>query len=453
MRREAVVEVGGVGVRFIEEEGRVLVSTSDVLQMVGFKNPSATWGEVQGRIEEAWDEARRVRFETKLPGKRQKLTVLPPSNMADVLLDFKRTTTGYDAAARKEALDRGIDWLMKVQPFEAQKAQTPPPPSVTPTPKPEERKATPPPPKVEVPTGGDLILHLEGGDYRVTPDGQRMAVYDLIKGALGVENPRVTWADLCARYPEVVGFSYDFQFPGQGQRPTPTVDREGFARIMLLLPGQSAARFREKVAPLILRYMDGEEINARVAAAPTPKQLPQTPSEAALAISQQAADILDKARAAGVPEERLRALSARLVAVNVEIAVRSAEEAAHAATLEECCRIRKDIGDDCGISSQRVSQIARELGLMRGPWQDVPGLSRWEWYAVPNSGPGHREPMPRFSPKAERAISEHCEKEGIGKWSPVKAASAGDRPSRVARVGAGDKGEVFTRLDDDDPAE
>jgi hypothetical protein len=98
----------------------------------------------------------------------------------------------------------------------------------------------------------------EGKAVRTTPDKQRVSVYDSIQAATGVKNPREVWERLKVQYPEVVGFTYSYKFPGRGQLPTPVTDKIGFARILALLPGEEAARFRQFQAPIVVRYLEGD---------------------------------------------------------------------------------------------------------------------------------------------------------------------------------------------------
>lgn len=114
----------------------------------------------------------------------------------------------------------------------------------------------------------DLTLfEIGGGQVRVTPEG-RASVFDLIRVACEDSNPRTTWTRLSADYPEVVAASYNLTFPGAGQRPTPTVDAEGWIRLSMLLPGHKAAAWRAQYADLVTRYLRGdrslaEEIHLR----------------------------------------------------------------------------------------------------------------------------------------------------------------------------------------------
>ena len=53
---------------------------------------------------------------------------------------------------------------------------------------------------------------------------------------------------LCSSYPEVDGIFVHLRFPGRGQRDTHVVDVRGIVEIVVLLPGQHAARVRRQAA-------------------------------------------------------------------------------------------------------------------------------------------------------------------------------------------------------------
>lgn len=101
------------------------------------------------------------------------------------------------------------------------------------------------------------LIELPEGKIRVAPSG-KVSVFDVIAAVTGDTNPRRAWADLAKRHPEVVPKTYNFRFPGKGQRVTPVTDRQGFAYICLLLAGQRAAEYRKHAAQLIERYLDGD---------------------------------------------------------------------------------------------------------------------------------------------------------------------------------------------------
>lgn len=95
---------------------------------------------------------------------------------------------------------------------------------------------------------------------RVTSETpRRVSVFDLIEVITGVENPSRTFHDITARYPEVLQFTSDFMFPGQGQRMTPVTDARGVVRIVNKLHGPRAILFRETTADILVRYLGGDE--------------------------------------------------------------------------------------------------------------------------------------------------------------------------------------------------
>jgi hypothetical protein len=102
-----------------------------------------------------------------------------------------------------------------------------------------------------------MIPALDNAKIRRTPYG-RCSVYDLIAVVGAKKNPRQVWNDLQKAYPEVVQKTDNFQFPGQGQRETPVIDREGWAYILGLLPGVMGHKYRESAAKLVLRYLDAD---------------------------------------------------------------------------------------------------------------------------------------------------------------------------------------------------
>jgi hypothetical protein len=59
-------------------------------------------------------------------------------------------------------------------------------------------------------------------------------------------------------YPDVGSMISNFKFNGQGQRETPIANATGIVTICMLLPGQSAARFRKAAADVLVRYLGGD---------------------------------------------------------------------------------------------------------------------------------------------------------------------------------------------------
>ena len=117
---------------------------------------------------------------------------------------------------------------------------------------------------------GITIPELDGAKIRVNDDGY-FSVYDAIK-VCGHPNPRQVWQGngrkkkdgtlsaygLIHKYPEVVQKTYNFQFPGRGQRKTPVVDIEGWLNILPLLPGAMGKKYRAEAAKLVLRYLNAD---------------------------------------------------------------------------------------------------------------------------------------------------------------------------------------------------
>jgi hypothetical protein len=73
-------------------------------------------------------------------------------------------------------------------------------------------------------------------------------------------NPSETLATVRSRAGVDMNWTEEsYQFPGQGQRPTPVTDAKGLVIIMNLLPGNKAARFRAACASIIVRFLGGDE--------------------------------------------------------------------------------------------------------------------------------------------------------------------------------------------------
>lgn len=122
----------------------------------------------------------------------------------------------------------------------------------------------------------------------------RIAAFDLIRTITGAANPRRVFRDIGERHQQFRldegctesvqpstelestsssgsdGDDEDFafraakrvvmhQFPGTGQRPTPTVDLRGAVELIFLLPGNRASEFRSNAARLLIRHLAGDE--------------------------------------------------------------------------------------------------------------------------------------------------------------------------------------------------
>ena len=88
----------------------------------------------------------------------------------------------------------------------------------------------------------------------------RVSVYDVLSAITGLStnNCSNVWKRLQDDYPEVATNCSNFQFPGQGQRPTPVCDARGITEIIMMLPGTAAAQFRKKSADVVVRYLGGD---------------------------------------------------------------------------------------------------------------------------------------------------------------------------------------------------
>ena len=102
----------------------------------------------------------------------------------------------------------------------------------------------------------------------MTPDG-RLSVIDVViiacfTGDDGVptksarKNASEYFKRLCLDNQEVSTKVDTFKFLGPGQRDTPVAGRNGVIHILQLLRGQKAAKFRERLAGLLERYLDAD---------------------------------------------------------------------------------------------------------------------------------------------------------------------------------------------------
>lgn len=104
--------------------------------------------------------------------------------------------------------------------------------------------------------GSDSVDGLNG-NVRVTPDGRLASVFDVIAVFCDTRHPHKAWSNLRAAHPEVSNSVQNIQFPGRGQKPTPTMDRTGICMLVMVLPGRRAAHMRRRFADIVVAYMDG----------------------------------------------------------------------------------------------------------------------------------------------------------------------------------------------------
>eukprot|EP00960_Hanusia_phi_P002940 87231-Hanusia_phi.AAC.1 len=97
---------------------------------------------------------------------------------------------------------------------------------------------------------------------RVTKDvPMKFSVIDMICHATQKNNndSAQEFRRLKANNPEIRTICSDFKFPGQGQRETPVADAEGMLEIIMLLPGQLAAKHRRRIAKVFIRFLAGDQ--------------------------------------------------------------------------------------------------------------------------------------------------------------------------------------------------
>lgn len=100
----------------------------------------------------------------------------------------------------------------------------------------------------------DAIVRVKQG----TPP--MVSVIDIIKVMTGKNNNHSAevFRRISINFPDVTDLCVNFQFPGQGQRPTPVADLDTILMILQHLPGPSAQQYREKTAEVLRRYLTGD---------------------------------------------------------------------------------------------------------------------------------------------------------------------------------------------------
>ena len=97
------------------------------------------------------------------------------------------------------------------------------------------------------------------GKIRKTQDDPpKVSVLDVISAVTGIANPRNVLKSLQDAHPEVVCVLDNFQFSGQGQRPTFVANAREIVEIVMLLPGKAAAQFRMASASVLVRFLGGD---------------------------------------------------------------------------------------------------------------------------------------------------------------------------------------------------
>jgi len=95
---------------------------------------------------------------------------------------------------------------------------------------------------------------------KVVLEGEQVAsVYDAVVALAGcaAKNAVVVFKRLAERYPEVTTTCSNFKFAGQGQRETPVANAKTLVQIILLLPGEVAAKVRTQASRVFVDFLGG----------------------------------------------------------------------------------------------------------------------------------------------------------------------------------------------------
>ncbi len=128
-------------------------------------------------------------------------------------------------------------------------------------------QAVPGPVGVELEQALDALSlrDFEAGGMRVTnevpgkPGRPHVAAQDVIKIVTQTKpkNASKAWNKLKLEHPESSTDSRTFRFPGQRGSATEVVDIPTALRIIMVLPGQAAAKVRLKASVLLVRFLGG----------------------------------------------------------------------------------------------------------------------------------------------------------------------------------------------------
>ncbi len=94
---------------------------------------------------------------------------------------------------------------------------------------------------------------------------------------------------------EVLTLCKDLQFPGKGQRPTPTMTLSGLQRLLMLLGGKVAAEFRRIVEETFRRVMGGDRSLIQVIEANAASNAPMQQAYRASLAAEPPSSIVDDA--------------------------------------------------------------------------------------------------------------------------------------------------------------
>ena len=117
------------------------------------------------------------------------------------------------------------------------------------------------------PSGDDIpaqlaaLLGRDAVQIRKTDESPpRISIIDVARAIAGhnADYSSLAVRNVCDQYPDVRDKITDFKFKGRGQRATPVTGVHGIIEVVMLLPGQQAARVRRHAAELLCRWLGGD---------------------------------------------------------------------------------------------------------------------------------------------------------------------------------------------------
>ena len=117
----------------------------------------------------------------------------------------------------------------------------------------------------DIPSQLAALLGMETVIIRKTAEvPPRVSVIDVVAAVAGHDSDYAsqTVRNLLGKYPDVRDKITDVKFPDalgrKGQKNSPAADVKGIVEIIMLMPGQQAARVRRQAAELLVRYLGGD---------------------------------------------------------------------------------------------------------------------------------------------------------------------------------------------------
>lgn len=468
------LEFEGVPVRFVWlGEGEVVAAAFDLMEAAGFASPSSVVGrcEESSDIDKAFFECPDLGADPRYRSKKAIFVDVA----ADTVFPFLATTTrqcrkggkGLTGDERRDRIGRLATWLPSVRPpIEAPKSATPPP--VTPTP--EEQKATPPPP-APAPSPiepGEVLIGEVIGQGQEARRLVRARDWSLTQWTgRGEDEPRIRDLDLAER----LGYAQPrdirklikrlidenrlsgvyvratvarTQMPTGGFREDPVEEYWLTERQAMKVATQSKTPNADAITD---EMIDVYSLAVRgllpqqQPKPPTPQMENRSTADVMLELSREIKASLEAAK--DLDPKRVSEIHGRMAEAHSLLLLREAREASKEPVV--FMMTPREAQKKYGIPEQTFGRIAGALGL-KGPYNGgIPGVS----VPFPDKA-DNGQPITRF-----RYSMEVIEKQILPEWRATGAAKVvpSNDASRVARVGAGDKGEVFIRLDDEDAAE